>query len=104
MERALAAVQACNDSLAEAPMQLLNLPAEELSAYRACLDDRPRSKQHFYLCTRRTTRCPCAALPRAALVDCRRLRFHSKAASCLAGLTCAYLASVVCVSSLACVT
>ena len=47
--RALAAIQACNDSLAENPMALLALPADELATYRACLDDRPRSKQHFYL-------------------------------------------------------
>ena len=49
MARALAALQACNDSLADDPMQLLNLPPSELARYRACLDDRPRSKQHFYM-------------------------------------------------------
>ena len=49
MGRALAAVQACNDSLADNPMQLLQLSPSALAEYRACLDDRPRSKQHFYL-------------------------------------------------------
>lgn len=49
MSRALAAIQACNDTLADEPMRLLTLPPPELAAYRACLDDRPRSKQHFYL-------------------------------------------------------
>ncbi len=47
--RALAALQACNDTLAERPILLLDLPPAELLAYRTCLDDRPRSKQHFYL-------------------------------------------------------
>jgi hypothetical protein len=49
MGRALAAIQACNDSLAEDPTRLLQLTASELEAYRLCLDDRPRSRQHFYL-------------------------------------------------------
>jgi hypothetical protein len=49
MGKALAAIQACNDSLAEDPMRLLTLPAHELAAYRACLDDRPRARQHFYI-------------------------------------------------------
>lgn len=49
MGRALAAIQACNDSLAEEPMRLLKLSPAELEAYRLCLDDRPRSRQHFYL-------------------------------------------------------
>ena len=49
MGRALAAVQACNDSLADDPMRLLTLPPAELESYRLCLDDRPRSRQHFYL-------------------------------------------------------
>lgn len=49
MARALAAIQACNESLAEAPLRLLDLPPHELQAYRNCLDDRPRSRQHFYL-------------------------------------------------------
>ena len=30
-------------------MLLLDLPPAELAQYRACLDDRPRSKQHFYI-------------------------------------------------------
>ena len=30
-------------------MRLLQLSAHELEAYRLCLDDRPRSRQHFYL-------------------------------------------------------
>lgn len=49
MGKALAAIQACNDSLAESPLRLLDLSADELQAYRTCLDDRPRSRQHFYL-------------------------------------------------------
>ena len=49
MGKALAAVQACNDTLADNPLLLMHLSAVELAAYRACLDDRPRSRQHFYL-------------------------------------------------------
>ena len=49
MSRALAAIEACNDTLYTSPMTLLNLPPKEVEAYRLCLDDRPRSKQHFYL-------------------------------------------------------
>jgi hypothetical protein len=47
--RALAAVQACNLTLADDPSLLLHLSAAELTNYRLCLDDRPRARQHFYL-------------------------------------------------------
>ena len=47
--RALAAVQQCDDALAEDPLKLLALSADGLASYRKCLDDRPRSRQHFYL-------------------------------------------------------
>ena len=87
ISRALAAIEACNDTLYQMPTRLMSLSAEELQAYRSaacssallqlsqhlpptlpplpplttpslptttathrtCLDDRPRSKQHFYL-------------------------------------------------------
>ena len=51
MSRALAAIEACNDTLFHEPTRLMGLSADELQAYRTCLDDRPRSRQHFYLCT-----------------------------------------------------
>ena len=47
--RALAALTECNASLAAAPHALLGLPPAEVAAYRGCLDERPRAKQHFYL-------------------------------------------------------
>ena len=49
MARALAAIDACNDTLYMSPVRLLGLTAHELEVYRSCLDDRPRSKQHFYV-------------------------------------------------------
>ncbi len=51
MSRALAAIEACNDTLYNEPMRLMHVSADELQTYRTCLDDRPRSRQHFYLCT-----------------------------------------------------
>ena len=47
--RALEAVQACNSTLADDPMLLLHLSKEALAQYRSCLDDRKRSRHHFYL-------------------------------------------------------
>ena len=56
MARALAAIDACNDTLYMSPVRLLGLTAHELEVYRSCLDDRPRSKQHFYVYVRRAVR------------------------------------------------
>ena len=49
MGRALAAIQECNQTLAADPTLLLQLSSNQLTAYRLCLDDRKRARQHFWV-------------------------------------------------------
>ena len=49
MGRALAAIQECNQTLAADPTLLLQLSSAQLTAYRLCLDDRKRARQHFWI-------------------------------------------------------
>jgi len=49
MQRALDAIVACNETLADNPMLLLSLPPAEHAAYRGCLEEPQTAGKHFYL-------------------------------------------------------
>lgn len=49
MQRALDAIVACNETLADNPMLLLSLPPAEHAAYRGCLEEPKTAGKHFYL-------------------------------------------------------
>lgn len=49
MSRALEMLTNCDGMLAAEPLRLLTASPEQLQSYRLCLDERPRSRHHFYI-------------------------------------------------------